>query len=1004
MRKAVSLACTILLSTTSSLSAALAFPQRLSTLEPLVLANTQGQAKSEHKPDFKPQMPNQSNMAPKETTDKSIGAEALIKELQKLTDVQQTPQDAEKIKRLEKEGQKLFDQKLFGQALAVWQEGYGLCLDTKNSEGQGRALTNMAKVYIEQGQWIKAKHLGENAIEVLTGGGNEVVLAQARIVLAQAYFGLDNPVWATQQLDAALRSLSSGQLNDPDEGSRLMYLCANLAVKSGKVKEAIKFYQQGAQYSYDKGDIGKAVQVRATIVNSMIDLGWFVAALEEANKLLSVAKAAPKDSNVYQVTGYQCIGNAHFAAGEFANARRAYETVYALISKIDARQIPDVSRANIDEGYGFVLCACGDYEQGRQMLLKAASVLKAKQDNQGLAQIYNALGVIEVQDGQTGKGLGYFQQGLDYHAVLQPVLPRLHAITMQNMACAEYRTGSFRDAKNHLTGAITIMGKNPDVLLKGRILQGVAEVCLKSSDLTNAESYVQKAIAGSEKLGDDANLWRSYTVLAKLQLTRGEVEPAKASLNSALSYFRSPQAADFASADQLGYPCTREDMGALLVQLLASQGMTEQALVTAEQIKEENFILEWTRRGGEVKREDRDVYNELVTQRARLHSAELVTTPDKLLKEWKSWMERFTGVVKTNRSLARLIAPVPTMAPEIIASLQKNNATAVDYLVGPEFTMAFTIEPSGRMSSSCLPVGKARLKSQVTSLLVSAAQAGGGAGSGDADRVVLHSLYSELLPAAVRQFLPKNAEQVLVVIPDGPLYNLPFAALIDDQGKFLVEKHLLTMISSVSVLLDSQPRIADDLSVIMANSNGSQGSEKAETDQIASVVGTERVTTLFGKEAAINNLEEQSRGKSVVHFSSRLPLLESNPLRSVLPILSDSTAEGAQSKVTVDKLCGTKMASDLIVWSASSVNSKDVRGNAVKVFSRGLNYAGARNVLMSLWSQPESERIDELVNFYKSKQSGLGPAQSLRKAQLAALSRDRAPRTWAAFQLLGPGN
>ncbi len=395
-----------------------------------MLANTQGQAKSEHKPDFKPQMPNQSNMAPKETTDKSIGAEALIKELQKLTDVQQTPQDAEKIKKLEKEGQKLFDQKMFGQALAVWQEGYGLCLDTKNSEGQGRALTNMAKVYIEQGQWIKAKHLGENAIEVLTGGGNEVVLAQARIVLAQAYFGLDNPVWATQQLDAALRSLSSGQLNDPDEGSRLMYLCANLAVKSGKVKEAIKFYQQGAQYSYDKGDIGKAVQVRATIVNSMIDLGWFVAALEEANKLLSVAKAAPKDSNVYQITGYQCIGNAHFAAGEFANARRSYETVYALISKIDARQIPDVSRANIDEGYGFVLCACGDYEQGRQMLLKAASVLKAKQDNQGLAQIYNALGVIEVQDGQTGKGLGYFQQGLDYHAVLQPVLPRLHAITM----------------------------------------------------------------------------------------------------------------------------------------------------------------------------------------------------------------------------------------------------------------------------------------------------------------------------------------------------------------------------------------------------------------------------------------------------------------------------------------------------------------------------------------------------------------------------------------------
>jgi len=160
---------------------------------------------------------------------------------------------------------------------------------------------------------------------------------------------------------------------------------------------------------------------------------------------------------------------------------------------------------------------------------------------------------------------------------------------------------------------------------------------------------------------------------------------------------------------------------------------------------------------------------------------------------------------------------------------------------------------------------------------------------------------------------------------------------------------------------------------------------------------------LSGKDAALGNLEEQARGKSVVHFSSKLPLLEANPLRSVLPILSDGV-DGQSVKVTADQLCGTKMASDLIVWSASSVNSKDVRGNAVKVFSRGLSYAGARNVLMSLWTQPESNRIDEIVNFYKSKQSGLGSAQSLRKAQLAALSRDRSPRTWAAFQLLGPGN
>jgi CHAT domain-containing protein len=231
------------------------------------------------------------------------------------------------------------------------------------------------------------------------------------------------------------------------------------------------------------------------------------------------------------------------------------------------------------------------------------------------------------------------------------------------------------------------------------------------------------------------------------------------------------------------------------------------------------------------------------------------------------------------------------------------------------------------------------------------------------------------------------------------LFNLPFAALIDDQGKFFVENHLLTMASSMSLLVDNSPKTADDLSVIVASMGGANDS--GESDQIASVVGPDRITTLNGKEAAITNLEEQAKGKSVVHICARLPLSENNPLRSVLPIFSD---KGDASKdVTAGRLFGTSMPSDLIVWSASSVNSKEPRGNAVKVFSRGLNYVGARNVLMSLWAQPDAQRIDELVNFYKGKQAGLNPAQSLRKAQLVGLAHDPSPTSWAAYQLLGPG-
>jgi CHAT domain-containing protein len=930
--------------------------------------------------------------------DSSKGSQAVVKELQKLTDLQQTPQSIEKLGDFDKKGEEFFRQHLYSQALISWQEEYGMSLDLKYAEGQGRALTNMCRIYVEQAQWIKAKYLGENAVEVLAGIHDERALARARVALGQAYFGLDNPVWAVQQLDAALKVLTGTSLTDPAEASSVMYLCGQLCIKFNKPKEAIKFFQQGATYSMQLNDYTRVVSVRTAVVASMIEMGWLVAALEEANNMVSQSKGIKKDTNNYVIPALQCLANAQYAAGELSAAKQSYEQSYALLSKIPAKAFSDVARANLDEGYGFVLSATGEQELATQYLLKALRVFNAKSDTFSETQILNALGVIDVLDGQPGKGLNYFQQALDYTAVLNPKVPKMTATILQNMAIAEYRTGAFRNAKGHLDGALTALSKSSQSVFQGRVRQSEADVEFKSANLTGAEAKALQAITLSDKIKDDACLWRAYTLMAKIQIAAGNIEPAKESLKSALSYFRSPQAGDFPSADNLQFPTTREDMGATLVALMASQGMTEQALLAAEQLKEEGFINEWLRRGGQVKPDDRDVYSELVTQRVHLHAAEVAANPSAMQKEWQTWLERFRGLMKTNRALARLVAPVPTQPEEIIAAVQRDKATALEYLVGPDASMVFTIDSQGRISSTNLAVNRARLKSQVSALLCGAAKEGE-ASTSESERANLKQLYSELLPTSVRQFLPHSPEQMIVIIPDGVLFNLPFAALIDEQGKFFVENHLLTMASSMSVLVDNTPKSPDDLSVIVASMGGA--SDSGESDQIASVVGPDRITTLNGKEAALTNLEDQAKGKSVVHICARLPLIENNPLRSVLPIFSDQG--DAIKNVTAGRLFGTSMPSDLIVWSASSVNSKDVRGNAVKVFSRGLNYVGARNVLMSLWAQPDAQRIDELVNFYKGKQAGLNPAQSLRKAQLVGLAHDPSPSSWAAYQLLGPG-
>ena len=70
---------------------------------------------------------------------------------------------------------------------------------------------------------------------------------------------------------------------------------------------------------------------------------------------------------------------------------------------------------------------------------------------------------------------------------------------------------------------------------------------------------------------------------------------------------------------------------------------------------------------------------------------------------------------------------------------------------------------------------------------------------------------------------------------------------------------------------------------------------------------------------------------------------------------------------------------------------------------RAFQYAGTRNVLISLWRRPANQQTGIWQDFYSSLESGLGFAAALRKAELSSASRDPHPVTWAMFQLFGPG-
>jgi len=76
--------------------------------------------------------------------------------------------------------------------------------------------------------------------------------------------------------------------------------------------------------------------------------------------------------------------------------------------------------------------------------------------------------------------------------------------------------------------------------------------------------------------------------------------------------------------------------------------------------------------------------------------------------------------------------------------------------------------------------------------------------------------------------------------------------------------------------------------------------------------------------------------------------------------------------------------------------------------SRGFLYAGAKNLLVSLWQADDKATSDLMLAFYEEMLKGKSKAQALREAKLRLIGEQSSsdwdyvdPSNWASFILVG---
>ncbi len=272
----------------------------------------------------------------------------------------------------------------------------------------------------------------------------------------------------------------------------------------------------------------------------------------------------------------------------------------------------------------------------------------------------------------------------------------------------------------------------------------------------------------------------------------------------------------------------------------------------------------------------------------------------------------------------------------------------------------------------------------------------------------------------------------LLVLPDGPLHGLPFAALRGTGGpgarRYLAQALPVTVAPSLTALttLAQRPRrAAADLTVeafadvaVTAPASGGVADQAVRgqlTTRLAPLPGSRReaedIAALFAPRSAVrlgaaateSALKRVPRATGILHLASHGLVNDASPLDSAIVLSPDADGGNGllQAWEVFDEL---RIDADLVVLSACDTGlGRAFAGEGLLGLTRAFQFAGARAVLASLWTAPDEATAGLMGAFYRRLRAGGTVDDALVTAQRDALARpeSRHPYFWAGFVVDG---
>jgi CHAT domain-containing protein/tetratricopeptide (TPR) repeat protein len=670
-------------------------------------------------------------------------------------------------------------------------------------------------------------------------------------------------------------------------------------------------------------------------------------------------------------------GNLAVKFNRLAEAERQYARAERFTTDDEVRQAAR---------YGMAVILLRRESHQRAEVVLEQLFLRPYLSHHNAARIRLLLGQAASRRGDTATARRAFGQALDTLRALSAVADEAEALG--KLGDLEAQAGRALAAESLYQRGLTRLGTRPAPGIAWPLHAGLAGALRRRGALAEAAEELRAGIGQVERASGGlplpehraaflANKWDVYVELALVERERGRTEAA------------------FEASEQL----RARQMLDLLARGRVAEGAAGRGLASREQDLRRRMADLTGQLAAPEREEERGLRDPAAAEAANAAAG------DALARAQAAYGELLVEMREANPAYAALVRGEIAPVSAVMAALAPDELL-LEYLVGDSTTIVFVVTRDS-LAALDLKVSHSALAAQVDFARTTLGSLTAGAVR-RAWRPSLRRLNRQLVAPVEASGLLAGKRRIIIA-PHAELHYLPFAALLGPgpPEQLLVERYMLEYVPSASVWLRlrerPEPARGGGVLALAPRATALPGS-RAEVAAIRRLYG-DRARTLVGTPATERAFRTLAPGQEIVHLATFGVLNKHNPLFSYVELGAGGDDDG---RLEVQEAFGLTLNARLLVLSACQTGVAagalaDVPpGDDWVGLVQGFLYAGAANVLVTLWPVADVATARLMERFYGELAGGRSEAEALARAQRAAV-RDPAtahPFFWAGFTLV----